>query len=89
NFLTFNVPADTPEGLYHITFDAPTVLYGLKSGATFPPFDENRFDPIGVGLVDPTINITVTTPEPSTLLLLGSGLAGLFGLRRKGLLWRR
>ena len=25
------------------------------------------------------------TPEPSTLLLLGSGVAGLFGLRRKGL----
>ena len=43
---------------------------------------------VGTGAVTATDLVTITTPEPSSLLLLAGGLTGLFGLRRKRICYR-
>lgn len=53
-------------------------LFAINLNSSTPTF--NNYDP---ALVSAT-----TTPEPCTLLLLGSGLASLGSLRTRGKLWR-
>lgn len=56
------------------------------SACNCPPIGTSFFGNESVDLV--WVEGTSTAPEPATLFLLGSGLAGLFGLKRKRLLKR-
>jgi hypothetical protein len=72
-------PADTfGEQLYNGTEGAPT----FKTG-TFPLNNGSPTGPIGTLVISFT---SVSAPEPSSLVLLGSGLLSLLGFARKKLL---
>ena len=71
------------------TFIGPTVLHSYTSGATKntpldPVTNNTALGSIGTALAPGPANVPPGVPEPATLLLLGSGLAGLAGWRQ----WR-
>lgn len=69
----FNIPRSTPAGLYTVTFQAR----GSNPAGTIVDFS----DPVSVQLNIPTLQ-NAAVPEPSALILLGSGAMALLGLRR-------
>jgi hypothetical protein len=80
-------PATTLPSSDPSTFTSPVVDGGGPSGTTLPPSDPPPFvPPSGIG-GGPTVpgdgNPPVPVPEPITLFLLGSGLAGLWAFRKR------
>jgi hypothetical protein len=76
------VQTNAPSTIAGVTFDLARVGFG--AGLIFPGVDATALDP---GEFGPNLfvgSLAVAAPEPSALLLLGSGLAGLAGLA-----WRR
>jgi hypothetical protein len=79
-FIYFNQGLDLPRLVYSTDLDDNTAdlkilfrmtnLAGLAGRDAFPTFTESNFE-------------ITTVPVPSTMLLLGSGLFGLWGARRK------
>jgi hypothetical protein len=61
-------------------------LGGVASGSAitpvFPTTDGNLTWTVGQTLVDATFTAVTTTPEPATLLLVGSGMAAMLARRR-------
>lgn len=76
NFAFFDYEEQT--GLNALFSTANLTVTGLRPGFAF----EGGFDTDGRFLLASLNDTTSTIPEPSTLMLLGSGLAGIF-LRRK------
>jgi hypothetical protein len=75
-------PATTPPQSDPTPFIPPVVIGGGPPAPTLPPSEPTPFIPPvvpGGGPPDPAVPV----PEPTTMLLLGSGLLGLWGLRKK------
>lgn len=65
---------------YDLLAPAATANWGALGGQTFGPW-EQRFA-YGTGTVANTVGTTALTPEPGTMILLGSGLLGMGVARR-------
>ncbi len=68
-------PGNNPE---YLAYRAIDVLTGTPLGQSIPMFEDYIFDH-----ADLTVNYTAKVPEPSVILLIGSGLLGLIRFRRK------
>lgn len=84
-----------PTALGGLAFDAAGTLYVSDRGSTFTDGALYKFDSAGnrttfvaSGLSDPQLGVAnaLPTPEPSSLVLLGFGVGGLFLRRQRGLL---
>ena len=88
--LPFNDPdpiaAGTMESLFSLTFvgGAPGVsTVASSAGTTGGLTISELFFPVLFTTASATVTVTDTIPEPSTMLLLGSGLAALFAWRMR------
>jgi hypothetical protein len=83
NFLSYNVATNTA-GTANPNFDGSTMTFGLMQISGNGGGQESLtvdYDNLNLDLVTPS----VPTPEPSSLLLLGVGLAGLMLISRRKL----
>ena len=78
NFVVLSV-----DHLFELAFGIPNkTLIGLTEADFDGSYGESRSRPAAAYLANGTIT-SIEAPEPSSLLLMGSGVAGILALRRK------